>query len=259
MDRVTVRIIRILETEPTNNMRIYQRRLTAHLSPLSLRLRGFSRRTGQIPGAEKAMEQFSRLSNRGVTGLIGMNIAAYVLLNSRYMKSRSHVDGLPRSDRHFIASRYNLSHLRLWCIPLSVFNHGDSLMQLMMNCFGLAIVGPAVELAFGPAILVCGFMFTGMLGAIAEVSLGNHWCRGSSGGVTGLLGISSFANPHQILSLWGVMDVRAASLAISIFAFESLVGLLGSSRSEMAHISHATGIAASIPFLYYLRWFIRRF
>ena len=190
-----------------------------------------------------------------MAALLGLNVCAYMFLNSRFMKQRSRSDGLPRVDRHFLASRYNLSHGRFWCVPLSVFNHGDSLFQLIVNCFGLAIVGPAVELACGPGVLVAGFLFAGTLGALAEMAVGNHWCRGSSAGVTGLFGIGAFASPFQILSIWGVWNVRAASLAISLFGIESLLALYGSGRSEMAHVAHATGILSAIPFLYYLRWF----
>lgn len=197
----------------------------------------------------------SAVTYKGVAGLIGMNVAAYLLLNSRFMKHRSHVDGLPRVDRHFIASRYNVKQGRVWSVPLSVFNHGDSLFQLAMNCFGLSIVGPAVEVALGPAVLVAGFLFTGSMGAIAEMALGNHWCRGSSAGVTGLFGIGAFASPHQILSIWGMFDVRAASLALNVFGLESVLGLFRSGRSEIAHVAHAAGILSAIPFLYYLRWF----
>lgn len=248
----------VFEIPPTRGMRSIHDRLSRQLQPVKTRLNHVYARGARIETVDPLRNTFRQVRYKGVTGLIGVNIAAYMLLNSRSMKARSHVDGLPRADRHFIASRYNLAHGRLWSIPLSIFNHGDSLMQLAMNCFGLAIVGPAVELAFGPAVMISGFLLSGTMGAMAEMAIGNHWCRGSSSGVTGLFGMGAFTNPFQVLSLWGVFDVRAASLAISIFGIEMLAGLLASKRSEMAHIAHATGIASSIPILYYLRWF-RRF
>ena len=198
----------------------------------------------------------SQVEYRGVAGLVVLNIGAYMMLNSRFMKRRG-TDGLSRVDRHFISSRYNVSCFRFWSVPLSIFNHGDSLFQLGMNCFGLSIVGPAVELMFGTRVLLASFLICGTVGAMGELLVGNHWCRGSSAGVTGLFALSSLSAPMQILSIWGVFDVKAISLAISIFFFEATVALFGSGRSEMAHCAHASGMAAAIPVLYYLRWFSR--
>ena len=227
------------------------------MRPLSRKLQGFQNSfTRNLQGGETA-RVISSFRYKGVASLIGLNVASFMFLNSHYMKSRSHVDGLPRADRHFIASRYNLAQGRFWCIPLSIFNHGDSLLHLVMNSFGLSMVGPAVELAFGAVPLVAGFLFTGTIGAILEMSMGQHWCRGASAGVTGIFGISAWTIPNQVFSMWGVMDIRAAPLAISIFGIECLIGLLGSESSNMAHVAHAGGILAAIPFLYYMRWFSR--
>lgn len=249
------RVIGLMNTAPSRKILQMNDRILEKLNPVNRQaLPGFTQVRKLIYTPERR-RLISAFTYKGVAGLIGMNVAAYLLLNSRFMKHRSHVDGLPRADRHFIASRYNLKQGRIWSVPLSVFNHGDSLFQLAMNCFGLSIVGPAVEVAFGPAVLVAGFLFTGTIGAISEIVLGNHWCRGSSAGVTGLFGIGAFASPHQILSIWGMFDVRAASLALCIFGFESVIGLFGSGRSEMAHVAHAVGVSSAIPFLYYLRWF----
>jgi len=127
-------------------------------------------------------------------------------------------------------------------------------MHLMMNCFALSLVGPAIEVAFGASVLVGGFLFTGSVGAILEMMLGNHWCRGSSAGVSGVFGMSALAAPNQILSIWGIMDVRAISLLITVFGVESLIGLFGSHESGMAHVAHAGGILSALPFMYYLKW-----
>ena len=254
-DSATSRILAILERPPTPWMIRNEKNLTQLLQPARNRIRYSFKDVSRRLDSSSARGIASYIPYKSVAGLVALNVSAFILLNSRFMKARSHVDGLPRVDRHFIASRYNVSHFRVWCVPLSIFNHGDSLMQLVMNCFGLSIVGPAVEIAFGPVALLGGFLFCGTVGALGEMALGNHWCRGSSAGVTGLLGMGAFASPFQLVSIWGVFDVRAASLAISIFSIESLIGLFGSGRSEMAHIAHAAGIASAIPALYYLRWF----
>ena len=128
-------------------------------------------------------------------------------------------------------------------------------MHLMMNCFALSLVGPAIEVAFGASVLMGGFLFTGSVGAILEMMVGNHWCRGSSAGVSGVFGMSALAAPYQLLSVWGIMDVRAMSLLITVFGVESLIGLFGSHESGLAHVAHAGGILAALPFMYYLKWF----
>jgi membrane associated rhomboid family serine protease len=257
-DKAISQIQRCIELPPSNRM------VSLH-DTASTRLYPYSKKASQIYSnlsvrlhASSARDFMKSIRYKAVTGLIGLNICAYMLLNSRSMKTKSQADGLPRSDRHFIASRYNISSGRVWSIPLSLFNHGDSLLKLSMNCIGLALVGPAVEIAFGSGVLLSGFFISGMAGALCEVLFGNSWCRGSSAGVTGLFGMGAFANPYQMLSIWGIMDVRAASLAISIFGFELFSGVFASKRSEMAHIAHAAGLVTSIPILYYLRWF-RRF
>lgn len=247
--------MRLIETPPSRNIRNRHTLLCNKLEITSGARGAVLRHLQRNLNSFRSTSLVPQMPYKGVTALVGLNIATYMILNSRFMKQRSHADGLPRSDRHFMASKYNVSQGRLWCIPLSIFNHGDSLFRLGMNCLGLSIVGPAVELAFGPAVVISGFLFSGTIGAIAEMLIGNHWCRGSSAAVTGLFGIGAFTSPYQMLSIWGIWDVRAASLAISIFGFESIIGLLGSGSSETAHISHAAGIAAAIPFLYYIRWF----
>ncbi len=247
----------LLESPPKPWMRKLNNDVTQRLGPVMNKGRLWITKPSDFLAVRGLKQQMSSIRYKGVTGLVGVNILAYMILNSRSMKTRSRADGLPLADRHFIASRYNLSHGRIWALPLSIFNHGDSLLQLGMNCFGLALVGPAVELALGTTVLVASFMCSGMLAALSELLFGNHWCRGSSGGVTGLFALGAFLAPTQIVSFWGVMNVRAGSLAISIFGFEMLAGLFASRNSEIAHIAHATGIASAIPILYYLKWFHR--
>ena len=257
--RVTDRILRLIDLPPSRTIVKLNHQILERIEPISSRLKTSIFRLSRNDAVLPVQKAFSSLRYRAVGGLIGANVFGFMLLNSRFMKARSHIDGLPRADRHFLASRYNIGSGRIWCIPFSIFNHGDSLIQLGMNCFGLSLVGPAVEAAFGPGVLLGTFLFSGVVGALAEVAFGNHWCRGSSAGVTGLFGVGALASPAQVVSLWGVLDVRAASLAISIFGFETMAGLLASSRSEMAHLAHAAGVASAIPILYYLRWFMRRF
>ena len=248
-------MLNILNKPPTHGLKRLNSRVLQGIDPISHKWRSSSAPIIRRFSSPETRGIMSFIRYRGVAALLAANVGAYMILNSQFMKQRSSNDGPPRVDRHFIASRYNLANWRIWSVPFSLFNHGDSLMQLVINCAGLAIVGPAVEMAFGAGVLVSGFLIAGSLGALAEVAIGNHWCRGSSAGVTGLLGIGAFASPFQIVSMWGVWNVRAASLALTIFGFESLVGLFGSKRSEMAHIAHATGILSAIPILYYMRWF----
>ena len=252
-DKVTNRLLMLMDTPPTQGMRHVNARISGLVAPVGSRI---GRTT--LRACQEVMPRLSStwlsIQYKGVAGLLGANVAAYIFLNSRFMKHRGE-DGLQRADRHFIASRYNASNGRIWCVPLSLFNHGDSLVQLGLNCFALCMVGPAAEVAFGARVLVAGFLFCGTTGAVMEMMMGNHWCRGSSAGITGLLGMGALSSPFQILSIWGVLDVRAASLALTIFGAELLVGLFGSGRSELAHVAHAGGIAAALPFLYYLKWF----
>ena len=255
-DALSVRILKLLDVHPSRSMVQISKNFDSQLRPISIRMQKVLKlgRASRVTHSEIG-RAFSAFRYKGVTSLVALNIGAFMVLNSHYMKSRSHSDGLQRSDRHFIASRYNITHGRLWCIPLSLVNHGDSLMHLMMNCFALSVVGPAVEVAFGASVLIGGFLFTGSIGAILEMMMGNHWCRGSSAGVSGIFGMSALAAPHQLLSLWGILDVRALPLAITVFGIESCIGLFGSHQSGMAHVAHAGGLAAALPCMYYLKWF----
>jgi membrane associated rhomboid family serine protease len=256
-DRVTGRVLHMLATPPPRSVVDINRKIVNVVSPLSKRVFAYQKNFARRVASTEAGRAMAALRYKGVAGLIGANLTAFMILNSHFMKSRSHADGLQRSDRHFIASRYNISRGRLWCVPLSLFNHGDSMMHLAMNCLALSIVGPVVEVGFGAGALVAGFLFTGSVGAVLEMMMGNHWCRGSSAGVSGVFGIGAWAAPAQLLSIWGVMEVRAASLALTLFGVESMIGLFGSHSSDMAHMAHAGGILASLPFLYYLRWLVR--
>jgi membrane associated rhomboid family serine protease len=254
-DKVTNKITNILNQRPSRKMHELNSRVVLQLQPFSRRMDSISRSISKNMRSPELKTIASTIRYRGVAGLIGVNMAVYMLLNSHMMKVRSPHDGLSRADRHWVTSKFNLSNWRPWCVPLSIFNHGDSLFQLGMNCFALALVGPAVEVAFGAGALVGGFMFCGTLGAIAEMVLGNHWCRGSSGGVAGLFATGALMAPSQLLSVWGMFDVRAMPLALSVFGVESLFGLFGGNTSSMAHMAHAGGMAAALPFLYYMKWF----
>jgi membrane associated rhomboid family serine protease len=253
-DSIGSRISHLLQVRPSGTMLKLNQRVQNKLCPAFNQVNKMNKLAPNISSTEWG-RAFSGFRYKGVAGLILLNIGTFMTLNSRYMKSRSHVDGLQRSDRHFIASRYNIERGRVWCVPLSIFNHGDSLMHLIVNCFAFSLVGPAVEMAFGTSVLVSGFIFTGMFGALAEVVMGNHWCRGSSAGTSGIFGLSALAAPQQMVSIWGLMDVRTISLAITIFGVESLIGLFGSNESGLAHMAHAGGLLAAIPFMYYLKWF----
>ena len=253
-DRVGSRILKLLDTAPAPRLRALNQSFERKLTPLISRYSVLESKIVPKLSSSDFGRAFSAVRYKGVTSLIALNIAAFMTLNSHYMKSRSHVDGLQRSDRHFIASRYNLARGRIWCVPLSLFNHGDSLTHLMMNCFALSLVGPAIEVAFGASVLIGGFMFTGSVGAILEMMFGNHWCRGSSAGVSGVFGMSALAAPYQVLSIWGMLDVRAMSLLITLFGVETLLGLFGSHEPSMAHLAHSGGILAALPFMYYLKW-----
>ena len=253
--RWTQRILDVIDSPPFRSLIDLNEQIITRVMPMMRKAKSLGVKPLRHEPFSSIMNTIRPIKYKAVTGLIGLNAFAYMMLNSRAMKTRSQVDGLPRADRHFIASRYNISHGRIWCIPLSVFNHGDSMVKLGMNCFGLALVGPAVELALGPTVLITSFLFSGIIGSLTEVLLGNHWCRGSSAGVTGLFGIGALLAPSQFLSLWGLLNVRAASLAISIFGFEFLAGLFTNRNSEIAHMAHAAGIASAVPILYYLKWF----
>lgn len=238
-------------------MYAYNAILVSKLQPLVTRGRSVYAKLYRRIESREFRRALAVVKFKGVAGLISANIAAYMLLNSHMMKVRSASDGLSRTDRHFVASRFNLSHFRFWCVPLSIVNHGDSLFHLGMNCFALGLVGPAIEIAFGGAALVGGFIFTGSVGALCELWMGNHWCRGSSGGSAGLFAAGALVAPSQLLSVWGMFDVRAMPLALTVFGIECLFGLLGN-HSGMAHMAHAGGMAAALPFMYYLKWFSRR-
>lgn len=252
---ISDRVAAFLASPPPHSMRALQERFSSKSKRIFDSIRMNARPALRFVDGDTFRKVVAPLRYRAVAGLVGANLGAFMLLNSRYMKTKSRVDNLPRVDRHFIASRYNVVSGRIWCIPLSLFNHSDSMFRLGMNCLGLCLVGPAVELAFGPSVVIGGFLLMGSASAIAETLIGNHWCRGSSAGVTGLLGMGAFAAPNQIVSLWGVWDVRALSVAVSVFLIEGLLGMFGSPRTETAHIAHAVGILTSIPLLYYLRWF----
>ena len=129
-----------------------------------------------------------------------------------------------------------------WQLVTYMFLHG-SVWHLTLNMLMMVMFGSAVEDALGSWRFVRVFLLCGIAGALGWLLLGEMWgdnsCVGASAGTYGLIGAFCGFYPKRPLALFGVIDMRARTLAIWLAAASLLNLLIGT--ENVAYSAHLVG------------------
>jgi membrane associated rhomboid family serine protease len=179
----------------------------------------------------------------------------------------------PYMDRNFTISLQNLSEGRYWTLVTSVFSHAG-FMHLLFNSIGLWVFGTPVASILGPTRFLIFFLSTGICGSLSHVVYTNYFlpyvavqspmekimnryrmALGMSGAVNGTMLVFACLFPEARLLLWGVIPVRAASLAGLAVGYD----LYQSIYSPYSGVSSASHLGGALYGAIYGLSLLRRF
>jgi len=149
--------------------------------------------------------------------------------------------------------------------PLTYMFVHRQLFHFLFNMIALWSFGEAVENIIGGRGLVVLYLYSGLVSALFELSLGNflsnwYWYSvmlGASGSIMGIVALYAILRPRSIVYLW-VIPVPAIALVLLILALESFFALTNV-LPQIAHLGHLGGLVAGvIPGLYLRRRYGKR-
>jgi len=129
-----------------------------------------------------------------------------------------------------------------WQLLTYMFMHG-SVMHLLLNMFMVGMFGTAIERGQGTRRMLRIYFASGIRGGLGWLLLGEFWtanhCVGASAGAFGLIGAFCGLYPNRPVALFGVIEMRARTLAI-LLGVASLVNLLWGTKN-VAYSAHLVG------------------
>jgi membrane associated rhomboid family serine protease len=167
-------------------------------------------------------------------GLIAANALAFLAVLALF-GSTGDPGGLVRAGAN--VKTWVLGHGQLWRLPSSLFLH-VGLVHLVLNMYGLWILGKLVEQMHGPVRMFAIYMLAGLAGAFASAWFGAPGLSaGASGAVLGLLGalIAELGLHRQAYPRrW-----RSALLAPLVFvaAAQVVIGFFYPAIDQWAHVA----------------------
>jgi membrane associated rhomboid family serine protease len=167
-------------------------------------------------------------------GLIAANTLAFLVVLALF-GSTGDPGGLVRAGAN--VKTWVLGYGQLWRLPSSLFLH-VGLVHLVLNMYGLWILGKLVEQMLGPVRMFAIYMLAGLAGAFASAWFGAPGLSaGASGAVLGLLGalIAELGLHRQAYPRrW-----RSALLAPLVFvaAAQVVIGFFYPAIDQWAHVA----------------------
>jgi membrane associated rhomboid family serine protease len=143
----------------------------------------------------------------------------------------------------------------LWQFITFQFLH-DGLPHLVLNSLGLYFFGRPLEGLLGRRDFLRLYLFSGVLGGVLQALLGLVSPRfagpmvGASAGICGLIAAFSLLAPDSQIYVWFVLPIRARYFLPIMFGL-TLLFLVGSTESHVAHAAHLGGILGGMA---YLKW-----
>jgi membrane associated rhomboid family serine protease len=125
------------------------------------------------------------------------------------------------------------------------------LLHLIFNMLVFVSLAPPVEEYLGEKKFWIYYLMCGISSAILHMSMtsGNLSLVGASGSIWGIMVISAFLSPNQLLYII-FFPVKAKYLICTLFAFEFILCIFGE-RSSTSHWGHVGGaISGGLFFLY---------
>jgi len=181
--------------------------------------------------------------------LLVINVLVFFLEYSNGTRSRSWVLD------YGALSMEGLKRGFIWQFVTFQFLH-DGLPHLVLNSLGLYFFGRPLEGMLGRRDFLRLYLFSGVLGGVLQALLGFFSPQfagpmvGASAGICGLIAAFSVLAPDSQIYLWFVLPIRARYFLPIMFGLTLLL-LVTSSDSHVAHAAHLGGILGGIA---YLKW-----
>src|SRR5437667_3102431 len=143
----------------------------------------------------------------------------------------------------------------IWQFITFQFLHGG-LPHLVFNSLGLYFFGRPLEGMLGRRDFLKLYLFSGVIGGVLQALLGFIFPRiagpmvGASAGICGLVAAFSVLAPDSQIYVWFVLPIRARYFLPIMFGL-TLLFLVTSVESHVAHAAHLGGILGGIA---YLKW-----
>jgi membrane associated rhomboid family serine protease len=141
----------------------------------------------------------------------------------------------------------------VWQVFTYMFAHGN-IGHLLFNMFALFMFGTQVERAMGSGEFLCYYLITGFLAGAFSLGVycaaGSYmvWLLGASGAVFAVqLAFAAFY-PNAVISLWGILPLRAPIMVLGFTVLELASSLFGF-QSGVAHLTHLAGFGFGWAYL----------
>ena len=141
-----------------------------------------------------------------------------------------------------------LQGLRVWqFITYSFLHDVNNVLHIGFNMVMLWMFGSEVEAALGSRRFLRLYFGAALAGGICMIPWYHSSILGASGAVFGCMAIFARLFPRRLIYIWGVVPVRARTLAIALVVIELLVSVGG--KPGTAHFAHLGGFAGGYLFL----------
>lgn len=150
---------------------------------------------------------------------------------------------------HLALTREALLHGMVWQLATYMLLHGGT-GHLLMNMFGVWMLGPEVERRLGTAHFLTLYAVCGVLGGVGYVLLQpGHPCVGASAAVFGVMAAFATLFPRQPLSLFGLpfLTFEAWKMVLGIVVIEWIY-LVTEMVGGVAHSAHLAGALAGVVY-----------
>lgn len=126
-----------------------------------------------------------------------------------------------------------------------MFSHA-SIPHLLMNMIVLWSLGPRLEVKFGSDNFLNFYLFSGILGGLAHITLYNSPVIGASAAIWGILAVYAVVFSEEKLYLWFILPIKSSILISLLFLYE-LISIF--SQDGISHIGHVGGALSGLIFL----------
>jgi rhomboid family protein len=194
-----------------------------------------------FPAADE--QEFPRMTP-AVRAIIALNVV--VLFLQMTVGNFADASGLLGFDSSALPGRW-------WAVVTYMFVHAG-VWHLVANMFALFVFGPRMEHAWGTKRFVWFYVLCGCAGALFQVTLVRSGeLVGASAAVFGVMTAYAMQWPNEEIYLFGILPMRVRTLVSGLFAFNLVMGVLGTSGSSggtnVAYVAHLGGIIAAYAYM----------
>jgi len=156
----------------------------------------------------------------------------------------------------------------IWQLLTFQFLHANW-VHLLLNCWGIFVFGPPVEMVLGRSRFTILYVMSGVVGGALQILAWmltherfSHVVVGASAGVFGLISAftSLFPDARMTVLLFFVIPVRmTANRMLSVATLITVIGMVFPNRLLGIHVAHAAHLGGLVGGLIFVRLFAQRF